>query len=352
MARHAPHGCRTGAIRGKCSESTARYPQRPGCDANRCMSTYPFPSYMADTPQSWLYRVSSPTRPTYSPWPSEYPAPFSQPLPPIVASKTTNTDFGLHVQGIYLDMIVSLVGDPPPIEEPPNLSTITRWLDELCDSPHLNFPIVDSRPVYPHRPKRDLYPDVQNPLALGEPMLLAALRTLTFDIDFDPHTVHHTRPAKGLEQLASLPVEDAARGFIEGSDAVADLDYKEKSRLQMRRDLLQGRRPALTQRGYICMVPAHAEVEDCILALAGGCMLYVVRHTRFAPERYTFIGETYMHGWMDDGLAGSAGPTVTFCLATKGHIPTRVQPGVILEYSRRTSNDCDNLLFLEFTKRI
>lgn len=310
-------GARLERFEGWRLESTRRYPQRPGRDANWGMLTYPFSLlHTADIFQSWFFRVFSPTRPTYSPWPSEYPASLLQPLPPIVPS-ATKASFELHVQGIYLDMIVSLVGDPPK-EDLPGVPTISRWLDELCDSPHLDYPIVDSRPAYPHRPKRDVYPSPHDPQAPGEPMLLAALRTLAFDVDFDRDTQHHTRPPKGLEQLASMSVEDAARGFIEGVEGAAadsEPDYAEKSRLQIRRNLLRGRRPALTQRGHICMVPAHAEVEDCILALAGGCMVYVVRHTGFVPERYTFVGEAYMHGWMDDGIAEDAGRKVTFVLA-------------------------------------
>lgn len=65
----------------------------------------------------------------------------------------------------------------------------------------------------------------------------------------------------------------------------------------------------MTQYGYICMVPSHAEVEDCILAFAGGSVLYVVRHAGWFPEKstlvekYTFVGEAYVHGLMDVDVA-------------------------------------------------
>ncbi|KAK0658021.1 heterokaryon incompatibility protein-domain-containing protein [Cercophora newfieldiana] len=209
----------------------------------------------------------------YTPWPSEYPFPPGKPLPSIVRAPTGAE---LHLDGKYHDMIVSLC-DAAPNDSLPNISTITRWAEELCTT-------------------QDVYP------ATKEPMLLAVLRTLALDVD-NLVSVELVRPPKGLEELSMLPIADAIRGFINGTGSKET--YDERGRHTNRQRYLKGRRPAVTQYGYICIVPEHAEKEDCIVAFAGGAVLYVVRQEGWVrgasglEERYSFVGEAYVHGLMD-----------------------------------------------------
>lgn len=214
--------------------------------------------------------LSDTSCPAYSPWPSEYPIPFGKEIPKIVQAPSGAQ---LHIEGIYLDMIVSLC-DPSPDDGVPDISLITRWTEQLCSD-------------------QSTYP------ATKEPMLLAVLRTLALDVEtLTPG--EYIRPPKGLEELASLPFEEAVRRFIKGPPTESDETYEDRARHSNRQILMRGRRPAVTQYGFICMVPNHAEEEDCILALAGGMVLYVVRQAGWFPERYSFVGEAYMHGAMDD----------------------------------------------------
>jgi hypothetical protein len=177
------------------------------------------------------------------------------------------------LDGVYLDMIVSLC-NPSPEDNLPDISTITSWAEELCKD-------------------RDTYP------ATKEPILLATLRTFAFDVDTIGQT--HTRPPKGLEELATLSIEDAIRGFVEG--AGSEETYEDRARYSTRQRLMRGRKPAVTRYGYICMVPNHTEEDDCIVAFAGGMFLYVVRQEGWfqetMKERYSFVGEAYVHGLMD-----------------------------------------------------
>ncbi|KAF2001693.1 hypothetical protein P154DRAFT_158008 [Amniculicola lignicola CBS 123094] len=52
-----------------------------------------------------------------------------------------------------------------------------------------------------------------------------------------------------------------------------------------------------TKRGYMGLAPAAAEVGDEVCVLFGGQVLYVVRP--FDETKHEFIGECYLHGWMD-----------------------------------------------------
>jgi hypothetical protein len=97
--------------------------------------------------------------------------------------------------------------------------------------------------------------------------------------------------------LAALSIQEAVQKFVGG--AKTGNDYDDRMRYFTRRMFMRGRRPAVTQNGYICMVPRHSEAGDFVFAFAGGVMLYVVRHAGWFPERFNFIGEAYVHGLMD-----------------------------------------------------
>ena len=71
---------------------------------------------------------------------------------------------------------------------------------------------------------------------------------------------------------------------------------------------------AVTQAGYIGLVPSYAEVGDEIWVLVGGQVLYVLRDTgrkdmQCGKRIHEFLGEVYMHGLMD-GEAGNLNRTV------------------------------------------
>jgi hypothetical protein len=71
---------------------------------------------------------------------------------------------------------------------------------------------------------------------------------------------------------------------------------------------------AVTQAGYIGLVPSYAEVGDEVWVLVGGQVLYVLRDTdrkdiQSEKRIHEFLGEAYMHGLMD-GEAGDLNRTV------------------------------------------
>jgi hypothetical protein len=57
------------------------------------------------------------------------------------------------------------------------------------------------------------------------------------------------------------------------------------------------RRFAMSDTGYMGLVPRRAQVGDSVYILKGGHVPYVLREN---GETYTFIGECYVHGLMDD----------------------------------------------------
>ncbi|KAL1385412.1 heterokaryon incompatibility protein-domain-containing protein [Phyllosticta capitalensis] len=60
---------------------------------------------------------------------------------------------------------------------------------------------------------------------------------------------------------------------------------------------MRSRKFGFSQKKHVAAVPATAQVGDCVWALAGGRLLYVLRPAE--EGRYHFIGECYVHGLMD-----------------------------------------------------
>ncbi|KAJ0107908.1 hypothetical protein J7T55_007120 [Diaporthe amygdali] len=56
---------------------------------------------------------------------------------------------------------------------------------------------------------------------------------------------------------------------------------------------------ALTEMKFVMAVPNTAKNGDSLWALAGGQVLYLLRHTDPGRKQYNFIGECYAHGLMD-----------------------------------------------------
>ncbi len=133
-------------------------------------------------------------------------------------------------------------------------------------------------------------------------MLRVTLRTLAFDIENIEYN-SFARPPKGLDDLAGLSIEHAVRRFVEGPNTTEQGEsrsYMDTIRYTTRRQLIRGRRPAVTREGYIGMLPSHARVGDLVFAFAGGMMLYVVRDVGEEEEgKFTFVGEGYVHGLID-----------------------------------------------------
>ena len=59
------------------------------------------------------------------------------------------------------------------------------------------------------------------------------------------------------------------------------------------------RRQAFSRKHYILIVPNTTVEGDLIWALVRGRTLYVLRPIDGNEKRFTFIGECYVHGFMD-----------------------------------------------------
>ena len=81
--------------------------------------------------------------------------------------------------------------------------------------------------------------------------------------------------------------------------------------------IITGRRFFWTRSGFMGIGPAAAKANDTICVLFGGQVLYVIRAKD--GERHEFIGECYVHGFMDgeavEGCDTEGGPqSQTFIL--------------------------------------
>jgi hypothetical protein len=97
-------------------------------------------------------------------------------------------------------------------------------------------------------------------------------------------------------------IEDALSRTLE-ADVTASTDYGRITRLARSENPIdgsftpcEGRLLAITQSGFLGLVPLSAEVSDEIYLLAGGQVFYVLRPH---DDHFRFIGESYVHGLMD-----------------------------------------------------
>jgi hypothetical protein len=60
---------------------------------------------------------------------------------------------------------------------------------------------------------------------------------------------------------------------------------------------MRRRRLAITKNGYIGAVPNETQVGDVVCVLFGCSVPVILRKTLY--QSYTFVGETYLHGFMD-----------------------------------------------------
>jgi hypothetical protein len=70
--------------------------------------------------------------------------------------------------------------------------------------------------------------------------------------------------------------------------------------------LAYGRRPCVSEKGYIGLVSAKTEVVDKIAILSGASTPYLLRETDVG---WLLVGECYIHGAMDgEALEEAGGP--------------------------------------------
>lgn len=71
--------------------------------------------------------------------------------------------------------------------------------------------------------------------------------------------------------------------------------------LAMTLDLMRGKRPYLTEKGYLGMAPSHALAGDVVVFFLGAEIAYVLRPVegKGMDNTYTLVGEAYCDGVMD-----------------------------------------------------
>jgi hypothetical protein len=62
---------------------------------------------------------------------------------------------------------------------------------------------------------------------------------------------------------------------------------------------LSGRRPFITEKGYVGVGPAAMRPGDIVCILFGAHVPYVIRQESENPLRFSPVGDVYVHGIMD-----------------------------------------------------
>jgi hypothetical protein len=133
----------------------------------------------------------------------------------------------------------------------------------------------------------------------GEAILTAFFRTLVADI------IEGTTTAGNGPVSRASHVEWPSRfRHTDNLISITAISSTITTRRSTMKYVTSGRRFAITDSGYIGLIPSYATAEDQIWALAGGNILFVLRKRpkRFfslEDTRYEFIGECYIHGMMD-----------------------------------------------------
>jgi hypothetical protein len=71
------------------------------------------------------------------------------------------------------------------------------------------------------------------------------------------------------------------------------------------------RRPFISLRGYVGLVPSHAEAGD-LLCILYGCIIPYVLRRRIPGIGYELVGESYVHGIMDGEFVAKKHTTETY----------------------------------------
>jgi len=138
-----------------------------------------------------------------------------------------------------------------------------------------------------------------------EPLLEAILRTMIGNEDQTSFPASEeaieflTKYACSLDPgLASM--EGGIRGDLTAEDNMSAIHA---GNLWVRK--AAGRQFAITQSGYMTLVPDFAKVNDTICVFLGAKVPYVIRESSEEGKSWQLVGETYVHGVMDGlGIQG------------------------------------------------
>jgi len=74
-----------------------------------------------------------------------------------------------------------------------------------------------------------------------------------------------------------------------------------------------GRRPFLSENGYVGVGPAQMQTGDIAVVILGADLPYILRPVD--KGRFVLIGDTYVHGAMDGEIIGKGSAAETFEIA-------------------------------------
>ena len=171
-------------------------------------------------------------------------------------------DFKLHVKGFSFDQIQSLTEVSTDNQDP---TFEMQWYRAL--------------------PHTDLY-------RTGQSLREAGRHTLSADISKIGGRGH---------AVSRGDIIDFSYELVQSSHLNSAGLEEKRSKRRTIKAATSGRRLMQTQRGAIGIAPAAAQVKDMICVFYGGSVLYILRKQRTLD--YTFIGECYVHGFMDGEAA-------------------------------------------------
>jgi hypothetical protein len=176
------------------------------------------------------------------------------------ASTTSIDGTNLRIEGVLCGNIKEIMPPPGPKPSPSLVEEIRRWESV-------------SRGKYP----------------TGETFSQALNRTQAMDLKYDWRGRACGRGGYLDFNLLNKYAADMDAASLESQGRMKSAFFSATN----------GRNVCLLDDGYLGMAPLLAEVGDLVFAFRGGQVLYTLRPEGSFVGRYSYIGETYVHGFMD-----------------------------------------------------
>ncbi|KAK0669287.1 heterokaryon incompatibility protein-domain-containing protein [Cercophora samala] len=146
--------------------------------------------------------------------------------------------------------------------------------------------------------------DIDRFLSISQRYVPQNARWRIITADKEANDVAQQRRATSVAQESFTRLESAARSYDPGSGSLGAWFFTYRNVLMS----LYGSRAFISNKGYVGLCPGTADLEDTIFIPSGSHCPYIIRKQAVpasasnAEERWTLLGEAYVHGIMDGEL--------------------------------------------------
>lgn len=207
-----------------------------------------------------------------------------------IVKPTTESPFILGLRGHTVDVIEKVAEDE-------------GWMDLSWDPARLLgfFAQVDA--MWQESMKKPIVTDGPTEARKKEARWRVPIGDLYKTEDGDGHRAtpdiarSYNRCVQELKMFYQVTVREDGLQDIEDWEMPQDEDKKINYDRDMRK--MEGKRPFLTQMGYLGMGPVEGKPGDLVVVFCGGHIPFVLRPEPDGQDMYSFVGEAYCDGIMD-----------------------------------------------------